>query len=49
MTKRLPPKGRQPWPAFILVTILLAATALISALLLDFIARPEKSPGLSPE
>jgi polysaccharide deacetylase 2 family uncharacterized protein YibQ len=38
MTKRLPPKGRQPWPAFILVTILLAATALISALLLDFIA-----------
>jgi polysaccharide deacetylase 2 family uncharacterized protein YibQ len=38
MTKRLPPKGRQPWPAFILVTILLAATALVSVFLLDFIA-----------
>jgi len=38
MTKRLPPKGPQPWPAFILVTVSLAATALVSALLLDFIA-----------
>jgi polysaccharide deacetylase 2 family uncharacterized protein YibQ len=38
MTKRLPPKGRQPWPAFLLVTVTMAATALISAFLLDFIA-----------
>jgi len=38
MTKSLPPKGRQPWPAFILVTVVLTATALVSVLLLDFIA-----------
>lgn len=38
MTKSLPPKGRQPWPAFLLVTSSLAATALVSALLLDFMA-----------
>lgn len=38
MTKRLPPKGRQPWPAFVLVTVSLVAAALVSTLLLDFIA-----------
>ena len=38
MRKRLPPKGRQPWPAFTLVTVALAASALFSALLLDYIA-----------
>jgi len=38
MRKRLPPKGRQPWPAFILVTVALTAAALLSALLLDYVA-----------
>ncbi len=38
MTKRLPPKGRQPWPAFTLVTVALTAAALLSALVLDFVA-----------
>lgn len=38
MTKRLLPKGRQPWPAFTLVTVALTAAALLSAFLLDFIS-----------
>jgi polysaccharide deacetylase 2 family uncharacterized protein YibQ len=38
MTKRLPPKGRQPWPAFLLVTVSLTSAALVSSLLLDYIA-----------
>ncbi|MCX6571689.1 MAG: divergent polysaccharide deacetylase family protein [Candidatus Aminicenantes bacterium] len=37
MRKRLPPKGRQPWPAFYLVTSVLAAMAFVSFLLLDYI------------
>lgn len=37
MRKRLPPKGRQPWPAFTFVTVALAASALFSTLLLDYI------------
>jgi polysaccharide deacetylase 2 family uncharacterized protein YibQ len=37
MRKRLPPKGRQPWPAFYLITAVLAATALVSFLFLDYI------------
>ena len=37
MRKRLPPKGRQPWPAFYLVTAVLAAMAFVSFLLLDYI------------
>jgi len=44
MRKRLPPKGRQPWPAFTLVTIALAAAALVSALLLDYIAKGKGEP-----
>jgi polysaccharide deacetylase 2 family uncharacterized protein YibQ len=36
MTKRLPPKGRQPWPAFVLVTVAMTATALVTAVLLDY-------------
>jgi uncharacterized protein len=38
MTKRLPPKDRQPWPAFILVTATLTAAALVSVFLLDLIS-----------
>jgi polysaccharide deacetylase 2 family uncharacterized protein YibQ len=38
MTKRLPPKGRQPWPAFTLVTVALTAAASLSVLVLDFVA-----------
>lgn len=37
MRKRLPPKGRRPWPAFYLVTAVLAAMAFVSFLLLDYI------------
>ncbi len=37
MRKRLPPKGRQPWPAFYLITIVLSAMAVVSFLLLDYI------------
>ena len=45
MTKRFAPKGRQPWPAFTLVTVTLTASALLSVFLLDFIAarRGERS------
>jgi len=38
MTKRLPPKARQPWPAFLLVTVSLTAAALVSSIVLDYIA-----------
>jgi hypothetical protein len=44
MRKRLPPKGRQPWPAFILVTVAMTATALLSAFLLDYIAARKGEP-----
>lgn len=44
MRKRLPPKGRQPWPAFYLVTAVLAATAVVSFLLLDYIAMRKREP-----
>jgi polysaccharide deacetylase 2 family uncharacterized protein YibQ len=44
MRKRLPPKGRQPWPAFILVTAALTATAILSALLLDYVAMRKGEP-----
>lgn len=37
MTKRLPPKTREPWPAFTLLTIVLTATALVAAFSLDYI------------
>src|SRR5512136_977424 len=37
MTKRLPPKDRQPWPAFLLVTVVMTVTALVAAILLDYI------------
>jgi polysaccharide deacetylase 2 family uncharacterized protein YibQ len=38
MTKRLPLKARQPWPAFIQVTVVLASLAVLSAVLLDWIS-----------
>ena len=44
MRKRLPPKSRQPWPAFTLVTVALAACALFSAFLLDYIAMRKGEP-----
>jgi len=44
MTRRLPPKGRQPWPAFYLVTAVLAGTALVSFLLLDYINQRKGEP-----
>lgn len=37
MTKRPPPQRSRPWPAFTLVTVSLAAAALVSAILLDYI------------
>ncbi len=37
MTKRPPPRNKQPWPAFTLVTAALVATAVVSTLLLDYI------------
>src|SRR5512138_3010463 len=37
MTKRLTPKRREPWPAFTRLAALLAAIALISVLLLDYL------------
>lgn len=45
MTKRPPPREQRPWPAFTLVTAALAATALVSALFLDYIGarRGERS------
>ena len=38
MTKRLPPKSRQLWPAFIPVTAVMTGLAVLSVLLLDFMA-----------
>ena len=45
MTKRLPPKGPQPWPAFTLVVVVMTAVALVATLLLDAInaGRGERS------
>ena len=37
MTKRLPPKARKPWPAFIFLTAALTAAALLAGVLLDYI------------
>lgn len=37
MTKSAPPKKQPPWPAFTPVTAALVATALVSALLLDYL------------
>jgi polysaccharide deacetylase 2 family uncharacterized protein YibQ len=44
MRKRLPPKGRQPWPAFYLITAVLSAMAVVSFLLLDYIAARKGEP-----
>jgi len=44
MRKRLPPKGRQPWPAFYLVTAVLSAMAVVSFLLLDYINMGKGEP-----
>ena len=44
MREELPPKGRQPWPAFYLVTAVLAAMAVVSFLLLDYIAMRKGEP-----
>jgi len=44
MTKRRPPKGHEPWPAFTLLTIILVAAALVAGLLLDFINSREGGP-----
>jgi polysaccharide deacetylase 2 family uncharacterized protein YibQ len=45
MTKRLPPKGPQPWPAFTLVVVAMTVVALVATLLLDAISagRGERS------
>jgi polysaccharide deacetylase 2 family uncharacterized protein YibQ len=37
MTKRLPPKGREPWPAFTLLTVVLAGAALVAVAVLDYV------------
>lgn len=37
MTKRRPPKLREPWPAFTLLTAILAAMALVSVVCLDYL------------
>jgi len=37
MTKRLPPKRREPWPAFTLLTVVLTAATLIAGVSLDYI------------
>ena len=44
MTKRRPPKNRQPWPAFYLVTAALAGTAVVASLLLDYINMRKGEP-----
>ncbi len=45
MRKSPPPKKQPPWPAFILVTVSLAAAAVVSTVLLDYIGarRGERS------
>lgn len=37
MTKRLPPKRREPWPAFKLLTVILTAAALVAGISLDYL------------
>ncbi len=37
MTTRLPPKRREPWPAFTLLTVVLTAIALVAGVSLDYI------------
>ncbi|MGZ5495280.1 MAG: divergent polysaccharide deacetylase family protein [Candidatus Aminicenantales bacterium] len=37
MTKRLPPKRREPWPAFTPLTVVLTAATLIAGVSLDYI------------
>jgi polysaccharide deacetylase 2 family uncharacterized protein YibQ len=44
MTKRRLPQSRQPWPAFILVTAVMAAAALLSAVLLDYLSARKGGP-----
>ncbi len=44
MRKRLPPKSRQPWPAFYLITAVLSAAAIVSFLLLDYINLRQGEP-----
>jgi polysaccharide deacetylase 2 family uncharacterized protein YibQ len=45
MTKRPPPKRPEPWPAFTLLAVILAATALLAMVLLDYVGsrRGERS------
>jgi polysaccharide deacetylase 2 family uncharacterized protein YibQ len=38
MTKRRPPKRREPWPAFTLLTAVLTVTAVAAGLLLDYVS-----------
>ncbi|HPW18946.1 MAG TPA: divergent polysaccharide deacetylase family protein [Candidatus Aminicenantes bacterium] len=44
MTKRLLPRGRQPWPGFVPVVTALAVAALVSAVLLDHIGARRGGP-----
>jgi polysaccharide deacetylase 2 family uncharacterized protein YibQ len=44
MTKRRPPKLREPWPAFTLLTVILTALALLCGLLLDHINARKGGP-----
>jgi polysaccharide deacetylase 2 family uncharacterized protein YibQ len=44
MSKRPPPKRREPWPAFTLLTAILAGTALVSVLLLDYLGARRGQP-----
>ncbi len=44
MTKRRPPKGHGPWPAFTLLTIVLVAAALAAGILLDYIGSRKGGP-----
>jgi len=44
MTKRRRPKLREPWPAFTLLTVILAAIALVCGLLLDHISARKGGP-----
>lgn len=44
MTNRLLPTRREPWPAFTLLAVLLAATALIAVLALDYLNARQGQP-----
>ncbi len=44
MTKRPPLKRREPWPAFTLLAAILAAGALLSVILLDYLASGRGQP-----